>query len=46
MIVNTRNKFTKIIFGNSKRKNINKIINSKKKDIISLLQKRKKRNLQ
>ena len=45
MIVNTRNKFTKIIFGNSKRKNINKIINSKK-DIISLLQKRKKRNLQ
>ena len=42
MIVNTRNKFTKIIFGNSKRKNINKIINSKK-DIISFAQRGKKK---
>ena len=45
MIVNTDNKYTKIIFGNSKRKNINKINNSKKKYIISLFKKRKKRNL-
>ena len=44
MIVNTDNKYTKIIFGNSKRKNINKIINSKK-NILLVCSKRGKKEI-
>ncbi len=44
MIVNPENKFTKIIFGNSNRKKINRIINSKKK-ILLVCSKRGKKEI-